>query len=636
MNVFISYVREDSNTVDRLKHELESAGIEVWLDRNRIKPGTKWQQAVAEAITGGSFFVACFSSSYLQKKTAYMNEELRLAVEQMRRMPPGRVWFIPVTFDGGEVPDWTISSAESFGGIHQVDLDADWRGGVDDIISVIHEKSLPDTEEEPNERALTWNRIKRARLQLTDPISTADEKRFAAESLLALAENSLVRNALPELASSLSDAQETVRSPAIRALVKIGTEAAETLIAAVPSEFSDVREQALEGLRAMGPELQDHVDSLIGLLEFESNTSPTVSDVLGAMGEASVQPLVAAIGRGTPAADASATALLKTGVQPDSRLMETIVCWLDDQREKVRAAAARLISEYTKTGEIDWSGAAEGLARAVRESFAIYAHRAIANLGEKAAKAAPILAKIIREPETADWLNQNHDLAIRSLRRIGAPAFPALISVVEDKSIIDGVSKRHLVTSRVSAMWAIEGIYNDGLRDPSVVEALRSRVADADEHLYVRIEAASLVSRFGGPSEACFTVLIQALTEHLGWSVIENAAYSALKYYADSYDTVVELAAARVDEDRYSEELVQLLGHIGSADDERAVRALRAAAAERTGWRGARARKILEEWDLKGDWDKTTHAYINESPNGGSRSLSTPPAAEKHERDTYE
>lgn len=635
MNVFISYVTEDSKTVDRLKHELESAGIEVWLDRKKIKPGTKWQQAVTEAIAGGSFFVACFSSSYLQKPISYMNEELRLAVELMRRMPPGLEWFIPVTFDGGEVPDWTISSSESFEGIHQVDLDADWRGGVEDIISVILEKSLPDTDEEPNERALTWKRIERARLQLADSISTADEKRFAAECLLALAEHSLATNAMPELASSLSDAQETVRCPAIRALVKIGTEAAETLIAAVPSEFSDVREHALEGLRAMGPELQNHVDPLIGLLKFESNTSQTVSDVLGAIGEASVQPLVAAIGRGTPAVDPCATALLKTGAQPDGRLMETIVRWLDDQREKVRAAAARLISEYTKTGEIDWSGAAEGLARAVRESFALYAYRAIANLGEKASKAAPILARIIREPETADWKNQNHNLAIRSLWRIGAPAFPALISVVQDKSIIDGVRKDHLVTSRVSAMWALHWIYNDGHRDPSVVEALCSRVADADEDLYVRIEAASLLSRFDGPSEACFTVLVQALTEHLGWSLIENAAYSALKHYADSYDTVVELAAARVDEDRYSEELVQLLGHIGSTDDEQAVRTLRAAAAERTGWRGARARKILEEWDLKGDWDKTTHAYIKESPNG-SRSLSTPPAAEKHERDTYE
>jgi hypothetical protein len=63
-HVFISYVRENQKQVDRLCHELEIYGVNVWLDPNDIKPGARYMNAIREVIWQGDFFIACFSDEY--------------------------------------------------------------------------------------------------------------------------------------------------------------------------------------------------------------------------------------------------------------------------------------------------------------------------------------------------------------------------------------------------------------------------------------------------------------------------------------------------------------------------------------------------------------------------------------------
>ena len=58
--VFISYVREDSEIVIRLKNLLQRAGeINVWLDRDSIEPGQRWKDTIRKAISGGAYFSTC-------------------------------------------------------------------------------------------------------------------------------------------------------------------------------------------------------------------------------------------------------------------------------------------------------------------------------------------------------------------------------------------------------------------------------------------------------------------------------------------------------------------------------------------------------------------------------------------------
>ena len=82
--VFISYVNENIEIVKKLYQELKAHGIEVWLDRNDIAPGARWKREIKQAIQQGAFFIACFSKEYYERDRTYMNEELTIAIEELR------------------------------------------------------------------------------------------------------------------------------------------------------------------------------------------------------------------------------------------------------------------------------------------------------------------------------------------------------------------------------------------------------------------------------------------------------------------------------------------------------------------------------------------------------------------------
>jgi hypothetical protein len=135
-HVFISYVREDRSEVDRLAAKLTSHGVDVWLDRDQIKPGTFWKDAIRDAIRRGNLFIACFSANSRSRDRTYMNTELSLAIDVLTEYPTSRAWFIPVLFAGGEVPDRTLPGGTSLRDIQQADLGKDWDRGVDQILKV--------------------------------------------------------------------------------------------------------------------------------------------------------------------------------------------------------------------------------------------------------------------------------------------------------------------------------------------------------------------------------------------------------------------------------------------------------------------------------------------------------------------
>ncbi|SCY56004.1 TIR domain-containing protein [Microbacterium sp. LKL04] len=122
-HVFISYVHEDSTEVDKLCKVLEASKIPYWRDRKSLGPGDAWKAKIREAIRGGSMvFLACFSDRSRAKEKSHMNEELTLAVDEFRKMPPGRTWLIPVRFDGGDVPEWDLGAGRVLGDLNYSDL----------------------------------------------------------------------------------------------------------------------------------------------------------------------------------------------------------------------------------------------------------------------------------------------------------------------------------------------------------------------------------------------------------------------------------------------------------------------------------------------------------------------------------
>lgn len=139
---FISYVHEDSDAVDRLCDELHQLGIDTWRDRKDLDPGVRWKDEIRAAIQDGAAFIACFSPSYHARSKTYMQEELLIAVEELRQRPRHRAWFFPIVLDDAEVPPIPIGAGETLQDLQSVSL---VDGGLDAI------KRLAQTVRRANE-----------------------------------------------------------------------------------------------------------------------------------------------------------------------------------------------------------------------------------------------------------------------------------------------------------------------------------------------------------------------------------------------------------------------------------------------------------------------------------------------------
>ena len=122
-HAFISYVREDTGEVDELQQVLEAAGIPVWRDTDELWPGEDWRAKIQEAITRDALvFIACFSSHSVARQRSYANEELLLAIGQLRLRRPGDPWLIPVRFDDCDIPDLELGTGRTLASIQRADL----------------------------------------------------------------------------------------------------------------------------------------------------------------------------------------------------------------------------------------------------------------------------------------------------------------------------------------------------------------------------------------------------------------------------------------------------------------------------------------------------------------------------------
>lgn len=123
-HVFVSYVREDSDRVDKVCEVLEAAGIPYWRDINRLEPGDAWKKRIRNAIKEGALvFLACFSENSEAREKTHMNEELTIAAEEFRLRREGATWLIPVRFDDGDVvPDLDLGAGRTLADLNFVNL----------------------------------------------------------------------------------------------------------------------------------------------------------------------------------------------------------------------------------------------------------------------------------------------------------------------------------------------------------------------------------------------------------------------------------------------------------------------------------------------------------------------------------
>lgn len=138
-HVFLSYVREDLHAVDALQRVLEAAQIRVWRDTDDLWPGQDWRREIRRAITDHALvFIACFSRHSIGREKSYMNEELKLAIEQLKQRRLDSSWLIPVRLDDSMIPDWDIGGDQTLRSIQWIDLFGDRdREGVARLVATV-------------------------------------------------------------------------------------------------------------------------------------------------------------------------------------------------------------------------------------------------------------------------------------------------------------------------------------------------------------------------------------------------------------------------------------------------------------------------------------------------------------------
>ena len=97
-NVFISYNHTGgaSEAVDQLSGKLQDMGLNVWLDRNEIKPGESISSAISSGLDQASYVVAVVGPE--DKQSVWAQKELEIAKAKGKPI-------IPVTINNATAQD---------------------------------------------------------------------------------------------------------------------------------------------------------------------------------------------------------------------------------------------------------------------------------------------------------------------------------------------------------------------------------------------------------------------------------------------------------------------------------------------------------------------------------------------------
>ena len=113
--VFVSYSRKDEAAVRDLVSRLQADGVDIWFDRDQLRPGQRWEDEIRNAINDARAVVVCLSSRWVDDK-GYVQKEFRVILEAAKMQPWGATWMVPVRLDENVQPPEPLAE------LHYVDL----------------------------------------------------------------------------------------------------------------------------------------------------------------------------------------------------------------------------------------------------------------------------------------------------------------------------------------------------------------------------------------------------------------------------------------------------------------------------------------------------------------------------------
>jgi hypothetical protein len=98
-SIFLSYASEDRPAVEALRSELESAGVDVWFDRDDLQGGDDYEAKIKRNIEACSLFVPVLSRHTLTSRRRFFRVEWEHAGEVAVRVPPSQRYIVPIVLD---------------------------------------------------------------------------------------------------------------------------------------------------------------------------------------------------------------------------------------------------------------------------------------------------------------------------------------------------------------------------------------------------------------------------------------------------------------------------------------------------------------------------------------------------------
>ena len=111
--VFLSYAREDLETVKKVFHGLKKRGLNVWFDKEHLGPGS-WKSQIEKAISKSRYFVICISEAALRKtgdEPGFQDEELNRAYNIAEKQSSQDFTIVPVRLEECSRGDTRLSSS---------------------------------------------------------------------------------------------------------------------------------------------------------------------------------------------------------------------------------------------------------------------------------------------------------------------------------------------------------------------------------------------------------------------------------------------------------------------------------------------------------------------------------------------
>src|SRR5215469_11155715 len=137
--VFISYAREDAEFAERLYKDLKNVGLLPWLDKETIRAGENWKIAIRKAIKSSRYFIPLFSVKWVEK-AAYVQKEIKYAIDNYDIYPESEISIIPARLDDCQIP------FEKLEEIQYVDLFPDWNNGLTKIFDTFRSQGIELTQ----------------------------------------------------------------------------------------------------------------------------------------------------------------------------------------------------------------------------------------------------------------------------------------------------------------------------------------------------------------------------------------------------------------------------------------------------------------------------------------------------------